>query len=164
MMTAKDFSTTIKVDQSPEEVFNAINDVRGWWSEDIVGGTSKLNDEFKYSYKDVHRCKIRLIEVVPGKKVVWLVLENHFSFTKDKTEWVNTKLSFEISKEDNKTKLVFRHIGLVPDYECFNVCNEAWTNYINVSLRNLIATGKGIPNLKEGGYNGELSTKFMLEG
>jgi hypothetical protein len=59
---------------------------------------------------------------------------------------------------------VFRHIGLVPDYECFNVCNEAWTNYINVSLRNLIATGKGIPNPKEGGYNGELSTKFMLEG
>ena len=163
-MTTEDFSTTIKVDQSPDEVFNAINNVRGWWSEEIVGGTSKLNDEVDYRYKDVHRCKIRLIEVVTGKKVVWQVLENHFSFTKDKTEWIGTKVSFEISKEDNKTKLVFTHIGLVPDYECFNVCNDAWTNYINVSLRNLIASGKGVPNPKEGGYNAELAAKFRLEG
>ena len=163
-MTTKDFSTTIRVDQTPQEVFNAINDVHGWWSEEIVGRTSKLNDEFNYRYKDVHLCKIRLINIVPGKEVVWLVLENHFSFTKDKTEWKDTKMSFEISQEDNKTKLVFTHIGLVPDYECFDVCNEAWTNYINVSLRNLIATGKGTPNPKEGGYNAQLAEKFMLEG
>lgn len=63
------------------EVFNAITNVRGWWSEEIEGSTEKVNDEFTYQYNDVHRCKMRLAEVVPGKKVVWQVLDNHFSFT-----------------------------------------------------------------------------------
>jgi hypothetical protein len=33
-MTTSDFATAIMVDQTPEEVFNAINNVRGWWSEE----------------------------------------------------------------------------------------------------------------------------------
>ena len=37
----------------------------------------------------------------------------------------------------------FTHQGLVPDYECFNVCHDAWTHYIQDSLKNLILTGKG---------------------
>jgi len=44
-MTAKDFSTTFMVDQSPEEVFNAVNNPRGWWSEKIDGRTDGVNAE-----------------------------------------------------------------------------------------------------------------------
>ena len=114
-MTTTDFTTTIVVDQTATEVFNAINNVRGWWSEEIEGGTSQLNDEFDYHYQDVHRCKMKIIEFVPGKKVVWQVLDNYFSFTKDKSEWIGTKVVFEISQQDKKTCLRFTHQGLVPD-------------------------------------------------
>ena len=62
------FSTAIHVDQTPQEVFNAIINVRGWWSEEIEGATDKLNDEFIYRYKDVHYCKAKLTEVIPGKR------------------------------------------------------------------------------------------------
>ena len=148
-MSTQDFTTTLLVDQSPKEVFDAINNVRGWWSEEIEGSTEKLNDEFTYHYQDVHRCKMRLIEVVPDKKVVWLVLDNYFNFTKDKSEWKGTKVIFEISQQGAQTQIHFTHQGLVPEYECYDICFNAWTQYIQQSLRSLITTGKGQPNPKE---------------
>jgi hypothetical protein len=81
----------------------------------------------------------------PRPKVVWVVLDNYFNFTEDKTEWKGTKVIFEVSKKDDKTQLRFTHEGLVPEYECFNVCSNAWGSYINGSLRSLITTGKGQP-------------------
>jgi hypothetical protein len=145
-MSKQDFNTTLLVDQTPREVFQAINNVRGWWSEEVEGNTSKVNDEFDYHFEDLHRCKIKLIEVVENEKVVWLVEENYFKFTEDETEWVGTKIIFDISRQNNKTQLKFTHQGLVPDYECFEICRDAWTTYIQKSLRDLITTGKGQPN------------------
>jgi hypothetical protein len=145
-MTTSDFTTTLLVDQTPKEAFDAINNVRGWWSEEIEGSTDKLNDEFTYHYQDVHHCKMKLIEVVPDKKVVWLVMDNYFNFTKDKSEWKGTKISFDISKKDNKTQIRFTHLGLVHKYECFDICSKAWSQYVQQSLLSLITTGKGQPN------------------
>ena len=162
-MEIPDFNTTIIVDQTPKEVFNAITNVRAWWSEEIDGGTQKMDDEFLYHYQDMHYCKVRLTEVIPDKKVVWHVLENFFKFTKDKTEWKDTKMVFDISTHGKQTQLRFTHVGLVPDYECFKVCEEAWTNYINLSLRNLIVSGKGQPNPKEGGFNDQIIKKWNLQ-
>ncbi len=59
-MTTTDFTTTIVVDQTPEEVFNAVNNVRGWWSEEIDGSTDHLNAQFDYHYEDVHRSKMKI--------------------------------------------------------------------------------------------------------
>ena len=148
-MTSQDFTTTISLDQSPEEVFKAVNNVRGWWSEEIEGRTDKLGAEFTYRYQDAHRCKMKITEFVPGQRVVGLVLDNYFNFTRDKTEWKGTKVIFEISKKNGKTHLRFTHEGLVPEYECFNICSNAWGSYVNGSLRSLITTGKGEPNPKE---------------
>ncbi|MES2654081.1 MAG: SRPBCC domain-containing protein [Bacteroidota bacterium] len=145
-MSNQNYTTSFLVDQSPQEVFNAINNVRGWWSEQIEGSTNKPDAEFNYHYQDIHICKMKIVEFIPNQKVVWLAMENYFNFTKDKTEWKDTKISFEIAKQGNKTQLVFTHIGLIPAYECYNICSDAWGNYINGSLKSLIETGKGKPN------------------
>jgi hypothetical protein len=149
-MNNQNFSATISVNKTPQEAFDAINNVRGWWSENITGGTDKLGDEFIYRYKDVHYCKIRIAELIPGKKVVWHVLDNRFNFTKDESEWKGTDVIFEISKHGNETEIRFTHRGLVPEYECFDVCSNAWGSYIHGSLRSLMTIGKGSPNPKEG--------------
>ncbi|WP_119080649.1 SRPBCC family protein [Chitinophaga alhagiae] len=151
-MENQSFGTTLLVSQTPQEVFAAVTDPRAWWSEEIEGGTAALDDEFYYHYRDVHRCTMKLVEVVPDERVVWLVLDNYFNFTEDKTEWKGTKAIFEISREGDKTRLRFTHQGLVPAYECYEICNNAWTNYITNSLHKLITTGKGQPNTREGNH------------
>ena len=148
-MNDKNFTTTFTVDQSLEEAFTAINNVRRWWSGEIEGSTDKRGDEFSYQYQDVHRSKQKITELIPGKKVVWHVLDGHLNFVQDKTEWKGTDITFEVSKKGNKTEIRFTHLGLVPELECFNACSNAWGSYINGSLRSLITTGKGEPNKKE---------------
>jgi hypothetical protein len=145
----QDYTTTISVDQPPRQVFDAIKNIRGWWSENIEGSTDELGNEFIYRYKDAHQCKLRLTELVPDERVAWLIVDNYFNFTRDKSEWSNTKIVFEIAKKSNKTEIRFTHLGLVPDYECFDICSDAWNSYIVGSLRSLIVTGKGRPNAKE---------------
>ena len=143
------FTAAFSVDQTPQEVFHAINNVRGWWSEDIEGGTKKAGDEFNYRYQNVHRCQIKVTELVPGERVAWRVLDNYFDFTQDKAEWKDTEIHFEITARDGKTEIRFTHVGLVREYECFDVCSNSWGFYLYTSLRALIRTGHGLPNRKE---------------
>ena len=139
--THHDLTHTITVDRSPDQVFAAINDVRGWWTGDITGASEKLGDEFAYRYGDVHYSKQRVVESVPGQKVVWLVVDSKLSFIADKTEWNGTKVVFEIAKQGAKTQLRFTHVGLARGAQCFTDCFDAWGSYVNGSLRRLIETG-----------------------
>jgi len=141
-MNNQDFSLSFWVDQTPQQAYDAINNVRGWWSGEIEGSTEKLNDEFTYRYQHFHYSKQKLVEMIPGEKIVWLVTDSSLNFVKDKTEWTGTKISFDIGKKDGKTEVRFTHLGLIPKNDCYNACSNGWTGYINDSLRNLITTDK----------------------
>jgi hypothetical protein len=145
-MKTEGYTTSFTVDQTPEEVFNAINNVRGWWSGEIQGDTDKLDAEFTYRVQDVHRSKQKITKFIPGKTVVWHVLDGHLGFVKDKSEWKGTDIVFEIAKKRDKTEVRFTHIGLVPAYECYNNCSNAWGLLVNGNLRKLITTGKAQPS------------------
>jgi uncharacterized protein YndB with AHSA1/START domain len=156
-MSGQDFTATITVDQTPEEAFAAINNVRGWWSEEVEGGTEKIGDEFVFHVQDVHYCKMKLTEVVPGHKVVWQVSDSYIAFVEDKAEWDDTEILFEVSEKDGKTEVCFTHVGLAPAVECYDVCSDAWRSYVTGSLRSLIATGKGDPYRKAGTFETEVA-------
>jgi activator of Hsp90 ATPase-like protein len=144
-MKNKNFTTAILVDQSPQEAFKAINDVRGWWSGEIEGNTDKVGSEFTYRYKDVHLSVQKIKELVPGKRVVWQVLESRLGFPKE-NEWTGTDIVFDISQKQGKTEVRFTHIGLVPAFQCYGDCSGAWGALINENLRKLIATGEPQPD------------------
>lgn len=141
-MTQKNFTTAITVDQSPEQVFAAINDVRGWWSGELTGVTDRLGAEFTYAYKSFHRSTHTITELVPAKRVVWHTDDAHLSFVSDKSEWTGTDIEFDITRKGDKTELRFTHVGLVPALECYSGCSGAWRSLITEGLLNLITTGK----------------------
>jgi hypothetical protein len=145
-MTKKNFTTTISVNQTPEEAFAAINNVRGWWLGEINGDTDRLGAEFTYRYKDVHLSKQKITALELGKKVVWHVLDRDLSSMRYKSEWNGTDIVFDISEQDGQTEVRFTHIGLVPAFECYGDCSGAWGMLINENLRKLITTGKNQPD------------------
>jgi Activator of Hsp90 ATPase homolog 1-like protein len=145
----QDFTTTISIDQTPEEAFRAINDVRGWWSGDIEGPTDELGGEFTYRYAQLHFTKQKVTELLPGKRIVWLVVDSKLHFVENKTEWTGTRVIFDIARKGDKTEIRFTHEGLNPARECYAACSSGWTTYVRGSLPTFIATGKGRPGGKE---------------
>ncbi len=145
-MSEQSFSTSILVDQTPQEVFEAVTNVRGWWAADgLNGNTAAQDDVFTFEVPNIHRSKMVLTEVVPNERVVWLAEDNWMSFIQDKGEWNGTEIHFDIAEKGDKTELRFTHVGLVPEFECYEACSGAWAFYVQESLRDLIATGKGQP-------------------
>ena len=141
------FTTAFTVDQSPQAVFDAINNVRGWWSGTIEGDTSKVGDLFAYRYRNFHMSKQKVTELVPGQRVSWHVTDADLNSFPNTTEWIGTDIIFEIEKQGAMTELRFTHVGLVPAFECFGDCSGAWGELVGTNLRNLIVTGKNQPDL-----------------
>lgn len=144
-MTTQSFTTTFLSDATPDQVFAAINNVRGWWSEHIEGRTDELGAVFTFRFEDHHRSTHEIVELVRGKRVVWNTVDAQINFVADKTEWNGTRIVFDIEKQGDKTAVRFTHVGLLPEIECHTKCSRAWTFHLG-SLRDLIATGKGRPN------------------
>ena len=143
-MKQKDFTVSILTERSPAEVYNAVNNVSGWWQGEIAGITEKLNDEFTYKVGTVHFSKQKVVEMQQNIKVVWLITESNLSFADRKDEWTGTKVQFDISSEGDSTKLTFTHYGLVPIFQCYEACSNAWELLIQKSLFSFISTGKGV--------------------
>jgi hypothetical protein len=143
-ITATDFATVLLVNQTPAQVFQAINNVGGWWTTTFEGHPQQHGGVFTVRFGETYiTCKI--VELIAGKKIVWLVTDCNKPWLKDKKEWKGTTISWEISGKGDITEISFRHVGLVPGIECFEVCSNAWGSYIHNSLLSLISTGKGQP-------------------
>lgn len=145
------YTTAFTVDRTPHEAYEAVVNVRGWWSEAVEGVTDQIGGVFDYRFQDVHRCRVRVTELVPGQKVAWHIEDNYFDFIEDQKEWTGTDVVFEIRRTDAGTEVHFTHVGLLPQDECYDVCSNAWGGYIGGSLRSLIETGQGHPNPKHDG-------------
>ena len=147
-MKTQNYSAAITVNTTANEAFKAINNVPGWWSENTEGSSENLNDIFTVHFGEPF-VTFKIIEVVQDQKVVWLVTDCYLPWLNDKTEWNGTKVSYEISANNNSTQIDFTHIGLVPGIECYDSCVKGWDQYFKGSLFELITAGKGVPQRRQ---------------
>lgn len=137
-----DFRTTISTDSSPAEVLAIISDVRSWWVGEITGDARAVGDVFTYQVKDIHRSTQRVVELVPSTRVVWEVTDAALSFAQDPTEWIGTRIVFDLAEEGSGTRVTFTHEGLTPELDCFAACSGGWTHFIGTSLDSVLAGGQ----------------------
>jgi len=145
-MKTHDYSLAFTVDQTPQQAFAAINDVRSWWSGEVEGDTSRPGGEFSYRVPGVHYSRQKITESVPGRKIVWHVTDAQLDFVRDKQEWKGTDIVFEIAAKDGKTEVRFTHLGLASDFACYQNCSTAWGMLVKGNLRRRIATGEPQPS------------------
>ena len=148
-MDNANFSTEIITNKSTQVVFAAVCAVTKWWTENLQGRSHALDDEFSVRFGDIHYSRQRVSEFIPNKKVTWLVIDSNLAWLTDRSEWTNTTIHFDIFPQADKTVLRFSHLGLVPQVECYTNCVKGWEQFINSSLCNLIAEGKGQPDSKK---------------
>ncbi len=143
-MENKSFTTTIEFIESPEKVFKSITrDVAKWWGgKDLEGQSVNINDMFIINHPGTHYSKQEIVELVPNKKIVWHVIDSALYWLKDQQEWANTKMIFEITTYAEKTILHFTHKGLIPEKECYEMCEKGWNTVINDYLFNFIMFDK----------------------
>ena len=147
-MKNKSITATIEVTKSPQEVFNSLTDVTKWWSQDFEGNSTILHDEFVIHHPNQHYSKQKLMEVIPGRKMVWLVTDSTLYWLQNnKQEWTNTKMIFEIATAGDKTILYFTHEGLIPEKECYAMCEKGWNLIIKDWLFHFITYGTSSPEM-----------------
>jgi hypothetical protein len=86
-----------------------------------------------------------VVEIIPNKKLVWLVTDCNLPLFQNAKEWLNTKLIWDLSAKNNTTRLTMTHDGLTPGLSCYEDCKKGWTYYVCESLQKLITERKGTP-------------------
>jgi uncharacterized protein YndB with AHSA1/START domain len=158
MSNTENLTATMTVERTPEEVFAAISDVRGWWSENLIGHSAALYDEFVFTddsshpgesaqtRKGIRYARFQVTEVVPGRRIVWHVVDSYLDFIDDRHEWTDTDVIFDLTTDARGTTVHFTHEGLTAgESACFEACSRGWTFYVTQSLPQLITTGTGQP-------------------
>lgn len=141
-MNSQNFQYLLTTSKKTGEVFTHLINPRNWWvglfGETMTGKSEGINDEFTFKAGDgVHYSNQKMIELVSDKKIVWLVTESNLSFLENTNEWAGTKICFDIESTEDATNIIFTHIGLVPQIECYGGCSSAWTQYMQKLQENL---------------------------
>ena len=144
MKTTQDFSYSLSVKASAKDALKKISEVDKWWAKNFKGKAAKLNDEFSVHFGDTF-VDFKISEVIPEKKIVWLVTDCNLDWIKDKKEWKGTECIWNLTEKDGKTQIDFVHKGLTPEVECYKDCKTGWTGHLKNSLQKLIDEGKGFP-------------------
>jgi hypothetical protein len=143
-MGNNNFSSSISAKISAGEAIKKISNVPGWWGVSVTGNSEKQNDKFVVTMGGDSFFDFTVTEIIPDKKVVWLVTDCNMPWYSDKKEWANTRLIFDLNENNGVTELTFTHEGLTPEVECYKDCEPGWTHWIKTSLFSYLTTGKGV--------------------
>jgi uncharacterized protein YndB with AHSA1/START domain len=134
----------VGIKASLDEVYRALvtrEGLAGWWTTDTQG-TGKVGEALKFRFtadgKELGGFDMKVLELKPGKRVLWQVVEGP-------AEWIGTKISFDLRQEGDVVVVLFKHQGWKEPVEFTHQCSTKWAIFL-MSLKSLVETGKGQPS------------------
>jgi hypothetical protein len=153
-MSMQDYKRTIRVAVAPEKVFDAIiNHIGDWWTDDVEGATAAKGDKFTVRFGRTYKT-MEILDLGNSRRVEWECLDQHIDVPAgikplaNNSEWVGTRIVWEISAHEEKSVLTFTHHGLNPGSECWTICAPGWDQSLE-SLMTFLTTGVSILPFKQ---------------
>lgn len=144
-MKKQDYQSSIIAPVTSKEALDKISRVSEWWASNFEGKSRDLNDVFTVRFKGGDMYKVKLIELIPDKKIVWQVIESSQAWVANVTEWTGTKIVWEVSSQKDSTRIDMTHLGLTPKLECYGTCEKGWDYLLQKSLSRFLKENKGLP-------------------
>jgi len=144
-MKHQDYHRSITASVTPQAAFEKISSVSQWWAKDFEGKSDEPNDVFTVRFKNGDWYTIKIAELIPGKKILWDVIDAEQTWHEDRKEWAGTNIVFEISPLKNGSKVTLTHSGLTPEAECYDKCKMGWDYLMQKSLSKFLTEGIGLP-------------------
>ncbi len=142
------YTTTIHCPVSAEQAYRAISEEMSSWWTPMSGLFKDVGDKARtdfggdsywvFTAKTLNSPNLIELECVESRMIMDIL--------DDPGEWLGTILRFEISGSDASAEIVFTHLGLNQEMQCFEVCEAGWNHYIPGSLRDYLHGEGGKPN------------------
>jgi uncharacterized protein YndB with AHSA1/START domain len=129
----------VGVKASPNETYRALSTLdglAGWWTTDTQGDCN-IGGVIQFRFGTRGGFDMKVLELDPAKRVLWQVVGGP-------ADWIGTKVSFELSQQDDFTIILFKHQGWKEPIEFMHHCSTKWALFM-MSAKSLIETGKGAP-------------------
>ena len=124
-----DIRHEIIIDAPADTVFRAVTTqegLRSWWTADSTVQEIVGSEAVFMFMKGSVIFRMRVDELIPGKKVAWTCLG-------DPDEWEGTKLVFSLEKTDGRgTDLNFIHSGWRSVGGDYPLCNTTWGHLMHI--------------------------------
>jgi uncharacterized protein YndB with AHSA1/START domain len=142
MTATDDYANQVHLSASAERVFEILTtaaEFASWWAP--ATGSATEAGELRIAFDGIEDpLVLRVKQARRPSTVIWEVEACAFL-----PDWVGTTPTFTLSESHTGgCDLRFRHDGLSPRLECYDMCRTGWDQYLP-SLRDYIDSGTGNP-------------------
>ena len=150
-MNDNHYTKTLSVNASPEQAYTALTKgFEHWWTRPDAP-IINLGDRARFTFPPGNSYwTFEASALEPYQKVELNCVEalhlHEGQPAAIETEWLGSRLIFEIQAQGNKTSIRFVHLGLKPTLLCYNICESGWDFFFLESLKCYLDTGTGKPH------------------